>query len=133
MAAKGMAIASAAAGVVLRTSRRVGVCALGAMVLTVLIVVSLFTQGCDQSRAVVGSFRSARKCVNPVAMVSQETVITKKRRGPAPTGKGQLIGVRLQPDDLELLDLWIKANDADLNRPEAMRRILRMIAVHTQP
>jgi len=28
-----------------------------------------------------------------------------------------------------LLDLWIKANDPALNRPEAMRRILRMVAV----
>jgi type II secretory pathway component PulC len=40
-----------------------------------------------------------------------------------------MIGVRLQPDDLELLDLWIKANNLDLSRPEAMRRILRMVAV----
>jgi hypothetical protein len=37
--------------------------------------------------------------------------------------------VRLQPDDLELLDLWIRANGAELSRPEAMRRILRMVAV----
>lgn len=45
------------------------------------------------------------------------------------TGTGQMIGVRLQADDLELLDLWIKANDATLSRPEALRRILRMVAV----
>ena len=62
-------------------------------------------------------------------MVSQETVITKKRRGPAPTGKGQLIGVRLQPDDLDLLDLWIQATEPGLSRPEALRRILRMVAM----
>jgi hypothetical protein len=37
--------------------------------------------------------------------------------------------VRLQPGDLELLDLWIHANDEDLSRPEAMRRILRMVAM----
>jgi hypothetical protein len=40
------------------------------------------------------------------AMVRQ-TVITKKRRGPAPTGKGTLVGVRLQPAQLEALDAWI--------------------------
>jgi len=40
-----------------------------------------------------------------------------------------MVGVRLQPDDLELLDLWIKANDPALSRPEAMRRILRLVAV----
>jgi len=37
--------------------------------------------------------------------------------------------VRFQPDDLELLDLWINANDPDLSRPEAIRRIVRMVAV----
>lgn len=37
--------------------------------------------------------------------------------------------LRLQRDDLELLDLWIKANDPDLSRPEALRRILRLVAV----
>ena len=36
--------------------------------------------------------------------------------------------VRLQPDDLELLDLWITANDAGISRPEAMRRILKLVA-----
>jgi hypothetical protein len=49
-----------------------------------------------------------------------------KRR---PGQSGALVGVRLQPDDLELLDLWIGANGAELSRPEAMRRILRMVAV----
>ena len=65
-------------------------------------------------------------------MATQETVRAKKRRGPAPTGKGYNVGVRLQPDDLELLDLWIAANDPALNRPEAMRRILRLVAVRMQ-
>jgi hypothetical protein len=40
-----------------------------------------------------------------------------------------LVGVRLQPDDLELLDLWIAANDPDMTRPEAMRRMLRLAAM----
>lgn len=37
--------------------------------------------------------------------------------------------LRLQPDDLELLDLWIKANAPESSRPEAVRRILRMVAM----
>jgi len=61
-------------------------------------------------------------------MDGQETPISKKR-GPKPTGWGKPILLRLQPEDLELLDLWIKANDAALSRPEALRRILRMVAV----
>jgi hypothetical protein len=47
----------------------------------------------------------------------------KKKRGPAPTGKGKLIGVRLQPDELERLTKW-RAMQADLpSAPEALRRL----------
>lgn len=52
-----------------------------------------------------------------------------KRRGRPATGLGTLIGVRLQPNDLELLDLWIAANDKLLTRPEAVRRIIRQAAM----
>lgn len=55
--------------------------------------------------------------------------VTKKRGRPVTTGKGTPITVRLQPDDLELLDLWIAANDPAISRPEAMRRILRLVAM----
>jgi len=51
---------------------------------------------------------------------------TKRKR---PSQTGELVGVRLQPDDLELLDLWIKANAPEIGRPEAVRRILRMVAM----
>lgn len=59
-------------------------------------------------------------------MARQETVITKKRRGPAPTGKGQLIGVRLQPDQLGAVDAWINHQPDDLSRPEAVRRLIEL-------
>jgi hypothetical protein len=62
-------------------------------------------------------------------MTTQETVLARKRRGPAPTGKGQQVVVRLQPDDLELLDVWIAANEPHTSRPEALRRILRLVAI----
>jgi hypothetical protein len=39
------------------------------------------------------------------------------------------ITVRLQPDDLELLDRWIAKNEPDISRPEALRRILRVVAL----
>ncbi|MCK1714018.1 MULTISPECIES: hypothetical protein [unclassified Bradyrhizobium] len=53
-------------------------------------------------------------------------VITKKRRGrPVTTGKGTLIGVRLLDEPLATLDDWIaRQKDAELTRPEAIRRLV---------
>lgn len=59
-------------------------------------------------------------------MTDQDTVITKKRKGPAPTGKGVLVGVRLQPDDLAALDAWIDAQGDRSSRPEAVRKLMRL-------
>lgn len=59
-------------------------------------------------------------------MTDQETVITRKR-GPKPTGKGQLLGVRLQPDQLAALDAWIaQQQDPQPSRPEAVRRLVQI-------
>src|SRR6266436_5000337 len=76
--------------------------------------------------AEVHRFPSACFCVNTVSMARQ-TVITKKRRGPAPTGKGTLVGVRLQPAQLEALDAWIAKQNAPLTRPEAIRAMMETI------
>jgi hypothetical protein len=47
------------------------------------------------------------------------------RPGPAPTGKGLLIGVRLQPQQLAKLDAWIAAqSNPKPSRPEALRRLV---------
>lgn len=59
-------------------------------------------------------------------MVNATRDNTKRKR---PKQIGTLVGVRLQPDDLELLDLWIAANDPEASRPEAMRQILRLVAM----
>jgi hypothetical protein len=59
--------------------------------------------------------------------MNRQTVITKKRRGPAPTGKGTLIGVRLQPHQLKALDAWIDKQEASLTRPEAIRAMMETI------
>ena len=52
-------------------------------------------------------------------------VKTTKRRGPVPTGKGRLIGVRLQPSDLKALDHWIRGYGNIQTRPEAIRQLVR--------
>jgi hypothetical protein len=57
--------------------------------------------------------------------MKRQTVITQKRRGPPATGKGTLVGVRLQPDDLEAVDSWIAKQDDAPTRPEAIRTLLR--------
>ena len=58
--------------------------------------------------------------------MKRQTVITKKRRGPPPTGKGTLVGVRLQPGGLESLDKWIDRQPEPMTRPEALRAMLEM-------
>ena len=52
---------------------------------------------------------------------------SKKRRGPAPTGKGTPIQVRLQPSQLAALDGWIAKQDAPVTRPEAIRAMMETI------
>ena len=44
-----------------------------------------------------------------------------------PTGKGTLIGVRLQPLQLAALDEWIATQNASLTRPEAIRAMMETI------
>ena len=51
-------------------------------------------------------------------------VYTKSVR---PDQPGQMIGVRLQPDQLAALDRWIAANDDKLTRPAAIRAILAQV------
>jgi hypothetical protein len=61
--------------------------------------------------------------------MKRQTVITKKRRGPAPTGIGTLVGVRLQPDRLAALDAWIATQGNAMKRPEAIRAMLDAVLV----
>jgi hypothetical protein len=48
-------------------------------------------------------------------------VLAKKRRGPAPTGKGVQVVVRMQPGQLSALDEWISKQEKAYTRPEAVR------------
>jgi hypothetical protein len=57
-------------------------------------------------------------------MTRQDKTITKKRGRPA-TGLGTLIGVRLQPDQINRVDAWIAIHDeAGKTRPEAIRQLI---------
>jgi hypothetical protein len=54
-----------------------------------------------------------------------QTLISKKRRGPAPTGQGLPVIVRLHAPLLDPLDAWVAAQpDPKPSRPEAIRRLL---------
>lgn len=60
-------------------------------------------------------------------MDSKDTAISKKRRGPLPTGQGTPVLVRLHTDQLAKLDAWIQSNDDSLSRPAAIRELLNKI------
>ncbi|KYK45274.1 hypothetical protein A1D31_35420 [Bradyrhizobium liaoningense] len=57
--------------------------------------------------------------------MKRQAVKVRKKRGPAPTGKGAQIQVRLQPDDLTAVDDWIAEQDKAPTRPEAIRTLMR--------
>jgi hypothetical protein len=60
----------------------------------------------------------------PEIMTKSIRVIPKKRGRPKTTGKGTLIGVRLQPSGLTSLDTWIGDQEDSPSRPEAIRRLI---------
>jgi hypothetical protein len=65
--------------------------------------------------------------------MKRQTVITQKKRGPAPTGKGTLIGVRLQPEQLRALDAWIAKQDNSTTRPDGIRRLMDLALRNAKP
>jgi metal-responsive CopG/Arc/MetJ family transcriptional regulator len=56
----------------------------------------------------------------------RQSVISRKKRGPPPTGKGVPILVRIQPGLLATLDSWIVEQDIAFTRPEAIRRLIEI-------
>jgi hypothetical protein len=50
--------------------------------------------------------------------------LSRRKPGPPATGKGTLIGLRLQPLLLADLDRWIARQRDEPSRPEAIRRLL---------
>lgn len=56
--------------------------------------------------------------------MARQSVVPKKKRGPAPTGKGAPIQVRLQPDLLTAVDLLIQHEEWAATRPDILRQAL---------
>lgn len=54
-------------------------------------------------------------------------MLARKKRGPEPTGKGQQVVVRLQPDLLAFVDTLRQRHDPPLSRPEAVRQSLEAL------
>lgn len=66
--------------------------------------------------------------------MARQSVITKKRkRGPAPTGVGTLIGVRMHDEQLAELDRWIAAQFTPMSRPEAIRVLVELGVAYGLP
>ena len=59
-------------------------------------------------------------------MARRSVIARKKKRGPPPTGKGTLIGLRLQPRPLARVDRWAASQEDDPSRPEAIRRLVEL-------
>ncbi|RVG50584.1 ribbon-helix-helix protein, CopG family [Sinorhizobium meliloti] len=57
--------------------------------------------------------------------MASQTVVPKKKRGPAPTGKGTQIQVRLHDDLLAPLDAFVADQEGKPSRAEAIRTIIR--------
>ena len=57
--------------------------------------------------------------------MKRQAVKVRKKRGPAPTGKGTQIQVRLQAEDLAAVDEWRDHQDNAPTRPEAIRTLMR--------
>jgi hypothetical protein len=59
--------------------------------------------------------------------MAKTSVVPKKKRGPAPTGKGTQIGERWHPAELAAIDAWIaSSSDKKLTRAHAIRRLVAL-------
>jgi hypothetical protein len=57
-------------------------------------------------------------------MKKSNSVNAKRRGRPVTTGTGTVIGVRMLDDRLTAIDTWIEKHEADIGRPEAIRRLV---------
>jgi len=58
--------------------------------------------------------------------MAKTSVVTRKKRGPAPTGKGLQIGERWHPDEIKAIDAWISQTDKEMSRGKAIRRLVEI-------
>jgi metal-responsive CopG/Arc/MetJ family transcriptional regulator len=57
-------------------------------------------------------------------MDHQAKTVLSRKRGPKPTGKGLMVGVRLQPALLDRLDAYRETLSDAPSRPEAIRSMV---------
>jgi len=57
--------------------------------------------------------------------MKKKTPISKKRRGPAPTGVGKAQLVRIHDKQLAEIDAWRESHEVS-SRPEAIRRLVEL-------
>jgi hypothetical protein len=66
--------------------------------------------------------------------MATQTVLAKKKRGPAPTGIGVQVVVRMQPNPLSALDRWAAKQSDQPTRAEAIRRLVELgLTVKAKP
>ena len=53
-------------------------------------------------------------------------MVKRRKRGRPATGLGKLVGVRLQPPVVRVLDAWGANQTPPVGRPEAIRRMLKI-------
>ncbi len=58
--------------------------------------------------------------------MKKKTLVSKKRRGPVPTGVGKPQVVRMHDQQIATIDSWIAMQDDGLSRPEAIRRLVEI-------
>lgn len=76
--------------------------------------------------SVAAGYAAPRNRDTKILMSSQTVQPQKRKRGPAPTGKGTPVQVRIQPPELKALDTWLAGQpEPRPSRPEAIRLALR--------
>jgi hypothetical protein len=58
--------------------------------------------------------------------MAKTSVVPKKKRGPAPTGKGIQIGMRWHGPELTMIDDWVAVQSKPYTRSEAIRRLVEL-------
>jgi hypothetical protein len=65
-------------------------------------------------------------------MNGQEKRSSQKKRGRPATGRGILLGVRLQPELLAQIDHYIQDENASMSRQVAIRRLIERALQNSQ-
>jgi len=65
--------------------------------------------------------------------MKKQKVIPRKKTGPAATGKGEPVVVRMHQPQLEALDAWIAQQETPFpSRPEAVRRLVELALANSK-